>query len=107
MNNLNSVLVEGILEGKPALQDTNGKPSCAFTIASNRYHKAGAKTEKETSAFEVEAEGKVAEDCHSLGREGRGVRVVGRLKQVKWTDAEGKGRSKIVIAAEHVEFRPL
>jgi single-strand DNA-binding protein len=34
------------------------------------------------------------------------VRVVGRLKQDRWTDADGKPRSRIEIVAEHVEFKP-
>ena len=34
------------------------------------------------------------------------MRVVGRLKQERWNGADGKSRSKIVIVAEHVEFRP-
>jgi len=39
-------------------------------------------------------------------KKGRGVRVVGRLKQDRWTDADGKPHSRIFIVAEHVEFRP-
>jgi single-strand DNA-binding protein len=38
--------------------------------------------------------------------EGRGVRVVGRLKQDRWTGPEGQARSKVSIVAEHVEFKP-
>jgi len=34
------------------------------------------------------------------------VRVVGRLKQDRWSDQDGKGRSKVFIVAEHVEFKP-
>ncbi len=34
------------------------------------------------------------------------MRVVGRLKQDRWEDAEGKTRSKVHIIAEHVEFKP-
>jgi single-strand DNA-binding protein len=34
------------------------------------------------------------------------VRVVGRLKQDRWTSPEGQGRSKVSIVAEHVEFKP-
>ena len=41
-----------------------------------------------------------------MGKKGRGVRVVGRLKQDRWTGTDGKPRSKIAIVAEHVEFRP-
>jgi single-strand DNA-binding protein len=32
--------------------------------------------------------------------------VVGRLKQNRWQDADGKNRSKVCIIAEHVEFKP-
>jgi single-strand DNA-binding protein len=31
--------------------------------------------------------------------------VVGRLKQERWESKEGKAMSRIVIVAEHVEFR--
>ena len=31
---------------------------------------------------------------------------MGRLKQERWNDADGKTRSRVVIVAEHVEFRP-
>ena len=34
------------------------------------------------------------------------MRVVGRIKQERWEDADGNGRSKVVIVAEHVEFQP-
>jgi single-strand DNA-binding protein len=34
------------------------------------------------------------------------VRVVGRLKQDRWEDQEGKTRAKVHIVAEHVEFKP-
>jgi single-strand DNA-binding protein len=34
------------------------------------------------------------------------VRVVGRLKQDRWTGPEGQTRSKVSIVAEHVEFKP-
>jgi single-strand DNA-binding protein len=37
---------------------------------------------------------------------GRVVRVVGRLKQDRWTGPEGQGRSRAEIVAEHVEFKP-
>jgi len=32
--------------------------------------------------------------------------VVGRLKQDRWQNPEGNNRSKVLIIAEHVEFRP-
>ena len=62
--------------------------------------------EKEVSFFDVESWSKLAEICREKAQKGRGVRVVGRLKQERWNGNDGKTRSKVVIVAEHVEFRP-
>jgi single-strand DNA-binding protein len=80
---------------------------CTFTIASNRYFKKDGDFEKETAYVDAEAWGKLAEQCASLGHKGRGVRVVGRLKQDRWIGSGGVTHSKIIIAAEHAEFRPV
>ena len=39
-------------------------------------------------------------------RKGRGVRVVGRLKQDRWQGEDEKMRERYVVVAEHVEFHP-
>jgi single-strand DNA-binding protein len=44
--------------------------------------------------------------CGEYLKKGRGVRVVGRLKQDRWTDPDGKPHSRVEIVAEHVEFKP-
>jgi single-strand DNA-binding protein len=107
MNNLNSILIEGNLVRDPLYRATaKGTPVCTFSLASNRFYKQDSQLEKEVSFFDVEAWSKLAENCYSLGRKGRGVRVVGRLKQDRWTGADGKAHSRISIVAEHVEFRP-
>jgi single-strand DNA-binding protein len=107
MNNLNSIIIEGNLVRDPEYRETaKGTPLCAFSIASNRFYRQGDALEKEVSYFDVETWSKLAQACHDLGHKGRGVKVVGRLKQERWNDAEGKVRSKVVIVAEHVEFRP-
>ncbi|MDR2535110.1 MAG: single-stranded DNA-binding protein [Treponema sp.] len=106
-NNLNSILIEGNLVRDPLIKSTpKGTPVCTFSLASNRFFKQDAGFEKEVSFFDVETWAKLAENCYSLGHKGRGVRVVGRLKQERWTGADGKSRSRITIIAEHVEFRP-
>jgi single-strand DNA-binding protein len=104
MNNLNSVLIEGTLVREPTYKETANV--CTFGIASSRFYKNGGGLEEEVSFFDVEAQGKLAGNCYDLGRKGRGVRVVGRLRQDRWTDDEGKVRSRVSIVAEHVEFRP-
>jgi len=108
MNNLNSVLIEGNMVRDPLFCSTSkGTPVCHFSIASNRYYKqdANADFEKEVGYFEVEAWGKLADICSIQGHKGRGVRVVGRLKQERWTGNDGKSHIKVAIVAEHVEYR--
>lgn len=100
-------MIEGNLVRDPLLRSTaKGTPVCTFSLASNRFYKQDTGFEREVSFFEVETWAKLAESCHNLGHKGRGVRVVGRLKQERWQGTDGKPRAKIVIIAEHVEFRP-
>jgi len=107
MSNLNSILIEGNLVRDPLYRTTpKGRPVCTFSVASNRYYRHDAGLEEEVSFFDIEAWAILAEACNNQGKKGRGVRVVGRLKQDRWTDNEGKNRSKIFIVAEHIEFRP-
>ncbi|WP_010256893.1 single-stranded DNA-binding protein [Treponema primitia] len=107
MNSINSIIIEGNLVRDPDLRSTTkGTSVCKFDFASNRFFKQGAEMEKEVSYFTVETWGKLAEQANNLGHKGRGVRVVGRLKQDRWNDGQGKTQSKIVIVAEHLEFRP-
>jgi single-strand DNA-binding protein len=107
MNNLNSILLEGNLVADPELRYTpNGAAVCSFRVASNRFFKQEEELQKEVSYFDVTTWNRQAEVCNEYLSKGRGVRVVGRLKQDRWQDAEGKTRSKVHIVAEHVEFKP-
>jgi len=107
MNNLNSILIEGNLVKDPLLRSTpKGTQVCTLRLASNRYYKQDSGFEKEVSFFDVETWARLAEACYTKGKKGRGVRVVGRLKQDRWSGPDGKPYSKISIVAEHVEFRP-
>jgi len=107
MNSLNSILIEGNVVRDPTLKETpRGSIVCNFSIASNRFYKQDDQFEQETSFFEVESWAKLAEACEKNCGKGRGVRVVGRLKQDRWTGTDGKNYSKIKVIAEHVEFKP-
>jgi single-strand DNA-binding protein len=107
MNNLNSILLEGNLVRDPELRYTpKGVPVCSFSVACNRYFKQEEELQEEVSYFDVTTWNRLAEVCNEYLRKGRGVRVVGRLKQDRWEDTEGKTRSKVHIVAEHVEFKP-
>jgi single-strand DNA-binding protein len=107
MNNLNSILIEGNLVRDPLYRATaKGTPLCTFSLASNRFYKQDSVLEKEVSFFDVETWSKLAETCKAHGRKGRGVRIVGRLKQERWNGSDGKPHSKVAIIAEHIEFKP-
>jgi single-strand DNA-binding protein len=107
MNNLNSILLEGNLVADPELRYTpKGAAVCSFRVACNRFYKQDEELQKEVSYFDVTAWNRQAEVCNEYLTKGRGVRVVGRLKQDRWEDAEGKTRSKVHVVAEHVEFKP-
>jgi single-strand DNA-binding protein len=107
MNNLNSILIEGNLVRDPLYKTTpRGVQVCTFSLASNRYYRQDGNMEKDVGFFDVETWSKLAESCYNLGHKGRGVRVVGRLKQDRWIGTDGKNHSRVRIVAEHVEFRP-
>jgi single-strand DNA-binding protein len=107
MNSLNSILLEGNLVRDPENKTLpSGSQVCNFAVASDRFYKQNEVIEKEVSYFDVEAWARLGQSCVENLKKGRGVRVVGRLKQDRWTDTEGKTRSKVKIVAEHVEFKP-
>jgi single-strand DNA-binding protein len=69
-----------------------GTAVCHFTVACNRFWKQEPDQElqKEVSFVDVTCWLRLAEVCGEFLKKGRGVRVVGRLKQDRWTDAHGK-----------------
>ncbi|MBQ0167667.1 MAG: single-stranded DNA-binding protein [Treponema sp.] len=109
MNPLNSILLEGnVVRDVQAKKTAKGTSVCKFAIASNRTYKSETGSfEKEVSFFDVEAWGKLSDICAENCSKGRGIRVVGRLKQDRWTDKDGKKNSHINVIAEHIEFRPV
>lgn len=108
MNQLNSLLMEGNLTRDPELTVTkSGKSVCNFSIANNRYFKKDNKQHKEVSFFDVEAWNGLADNCNTYLKKGRGVRIVGRLKQDRWVNSEsGDNMQNTKIVADHVEFKP-
>ncbi len=107
MNQLNSLIIEGNVTRVPELREPSaGFKVCTIPLAVNRFYrnKAGEGV-NEVSYFNVETYGKMAEICMSRCEKGRGMRVVGRLKQDRWKNSDGKSSSRISIIAEHVEFK--
>ncbi len=85
MNDLNSVLLEGNLTRDPESTVTKGWTTlCTFSIGVNRQYNIDDEKKEEVSFFEIETWGRLAENCFEYLSKGRGVRVVGRLKQFRW-----------------------
>ena len=101
MNMLNSLILEGVVIGEP--HKSEASEVLNFTVGSERYYRNRAGEDvTETSQFKVVAFGRM---CDIPVKEGSGVRVVGRLKENKWTDSEGVGHSEVQVVAEHIEIR--
>ena len=108
MNMLNSIILEGKITKAGCLEcQFTDIPQLTCTIAVERFYK-GVKGDDitEVSEFDIVAYHEMAEYLESHKEIGRGLRVVGRLKQLKWVDGE-KEHSRVVVIAEHIEFKPL
>ena len=103
MNMLNSLILEGnVIDGLSSFPE--GKD---FGIEVIRYYKkADGEMVEDKSYFRVEIYGNMADEKFTKNiYVGRGIRIVGRLKQKRWKDEDGKLHAKIVVIAEHIEFK--
>ena len=108
MNMLNSIILEGdITKAGEIVQFADGQHQLEVTIAVKRqYRKRDGSLADETSEFNVIAYGNVADFLAKKGVIGQGIRVVGRLTQVKWVE-DDRQLSKVIVIAEHIEYKPL
>lgn len=109
MNQLNSVIVEGNVVKEPFFSEPSpGFKVADFSIGVNRYSKAkNGEWKEEVSYISIQSFNKLAEVAREKCSKGRGVRIVGRLKQDRWKNSDNKWESKMYVIAEHVEFKPV
>ena len=109
MNSLNQVIIEGNVVRQPEKRTCkNGTFMCRVPIAVNRYYKnSDGKYVDDVSFFDISTFGTLSETCEKWCLKGRGIRVVGRLKQNVSTGDDGKKNSRVDIIAEHIEFKPV
>ena len=102
-NNLNSLILEGVVKGEPHNEEVGASNRMYFTVEVARYYKTrDGNDATELSQFKVVAYGHMS----TLPlKDGVGVRIVGRLKQNTWTDSEGVSHSEVQVVAEHIEMR--
>ena len=102
MNNINSLILEGVVKGEPHNEKVGAFNRMYFTVEVARYYKTRDGNEAtELSQFKVVAYGRM---CDTPLKDGMGVRLVGRLKQNTWVDG-GVPHSEVQVVAEHIEMR--
>ncbi len=104
MNQLNTLIVEGNLVKDPESKELTNSKVCTFDIGINRSYKSQEKIQQEVTFIQVEAWAGLGESCAQYLKKGRSVRVIGRIKQNRWEDAEGKNRDRHIVVAEHIDF---
>lgn len=102
MNNLNSLILEGVVKGEPHNEEVGASNRLYFTVEVARYYKTrDGNDATELSQFKVVAYGHM---CDTPLKDGMGVRLVGRLKQNTWVDG-GVTHSEVQVVAEHIEVK--
>lgn len=102
MNNLNSLIIEGVVKGEPHNEEVGASNRMHFTVEVARYYKTrDGNDSTELSQFKVVAYGLMS----TLPlKDGDNIRLVGRLKQNTWVDG-GVTHSEVQVVAEHIEIR--
>ena len=101
MNMMNSLIIEGNFVSSSGLRETpQGLVYCNFIIEVQSF----SNSQTMSSKFEVMAFGKLAEIIANTNEKSV-IRVVGKLKEEKYFEPNGKKCSKIVIIAEYIEFQ--
>lgn len=102
MNNLNSLIIEGVVKGEPHNENVGASNRMYFTVEVARYYKTrDGNDATELSQFKVVAYGYMS----TLPlKDGVGVRLVGRLRQNTWI-SDGVTHSEVQIVAELIEMR--
>lgn len=107
MNMINSCILEGNVAKVEVKETVKGSKVADFSIACERQYKNDyGKYEKEISYFDCECFGQLAKFAETNLKKGRGVRVVGRMKQVRY-QIDGKSASKVILVVEHLEVKPM
>ena len=108
MYQLNSIILEGsAVKDVEVVEPMSGFSVGKFTIGVSRWfkNKENVMTE-EVSYFDCECYGVIAETFAKKIIKGRELRLVGRLKQERWTDSEQKEHSRVYVVCEHIEMKP-
>ena len=99
---MNKAILIGNLTRDPELAETkDGISVCRFSIAVNRYIRAG---ESQTDFFNIVAWRGLGENVAKYCKKGQKVAVVGSIQVRNYEDRDGNMRTAVDIVASDVEF---
>ena len=102
MEDLNTVAITGRVTRDAQARFTNsGTATLTVSIANNRRRKVNDTWQDDTSFFDVQLWGKMAESLAPKLTKGTQLSVQGTLRQEKW-EQDGQSRARVVIVAEKV-----
>lgn len=106
MPNFNRTILAGNLTRDPELRYTpSGTAVCSFDLAINSFYTDSKGEKKEDATFvPITVWKRQAELCAEYLKKGRSVLVEGRIKQERWTDKEGKPRTRLTVIASLARF---
>ena len=106
MNNLNSVILEGVIISCNYSENSDFSVATLNVLFNRSFVDRNNQLITETSTMKVLCYEKLAKSCHKNATPDRGIRIVGRLRQEKFKEQDGRVTSEIVLIAEHIEFKP-
>jgi len=107
MNHLNSIILEGKVTTIIRPPFNGLRRTIRFTVESQRTYEHENATYEEFNTFDIEACDNLADSCSANVEEGRIVRVIGRLRGESYLNILDEPESRVVIIAEHVEYKPV
>ena len=110
MTDLNSVTIGGRITNigeKDFGYITTGTAKLTIHIANNKSVKKNNEWVDQTSFFDVEIWGKLAEAIQPKIYKGLEVTVIGTIKQDRWQDSQsGQNKSRVIITADNIRTYP-
>ena len=108
MKDINTVALGGRLTRDIRERDyrslSNGDSVLSFSIACNRAVREGDGWRDEPSYIDVTVFGRQADVLAEALRKGMKVHVKGELRQERWTARDGSAKSRVIVAADQVDF---
>lgn len=107
MSDYSMVIIVARLTRDPELKygANGGLPYATLSLAVNRQQaEADGTVRKYVSFIEATVYRHQAELCCQLLKKGSTCMVVGSLRQDRWTDSDGKSRSRLNVVADRVQF---